>query len=326
MTPLYPLQFNPILKEKIWGGQKLSTVLHKDIGDMDQCGESWELSAVPGNISRVSAGPLRGKSLTQLINSYGASLLGKTVEEKYGQEFPLLVKFIDAREDLSIQVHPNDELAQARHHCPGKTEMWYLLHADPGSRLIAGFNQPLNRELYLLHLQQNSLENILNQEQVAADDVFYIPAGRVHTIGKGILLAEIQQTSDITYRIYDFNRTDKQGNKRELHIDQALDAMDFDHYPQYKTPYDRSLNQAVELVRNPYFQVNRLHFNENIRRSYQHLDSFVIYVCVEGGLQIHWDHQYITFDRGDTVLLPAVIKDVTLIPRGPYKVLEAYIP
>ena len=326
MSPLYPMLFHPILKEKIWGGQKLNTVLHKDLHQIDQCGEAWELSAVTGNVSEVRNGPLKGKSLTQLIDSYGADLVGSAVWEQYGNEFPLLVKFLDANQDLSIQVHPDDELAQARHQCAGKTEMWYVLEVDPGSRLIAGFNQSLDSGQYLKHLKSHTLNEILNYEEVFADDVFYIPAGRVHTIGKGILLAEIQQTSDITYRIYDFDRVDKDGNKRELHVEQALEAIDFQHYPEYKTNYDRKENQVVSLVKNQYFQVNRLYFNQSAQRSYQHLDTFVIYVCVEGRLRIHWNGQHITLGIGETALLPACIKEVELTPLAPYKVLEAYIP
>ncbi len=325
MPPLYPLLFKPILKEKIWGGNKLRELLGKPAQQTDLCGESWELSGVKGNISVVREGPLVGHSLSDLIEEYGASLLGEKVVQEYGHEFPLLVKFIDANQDLSIQVHPNDELAQARHNGRGKTEMWYLFQVDPESSLIAGFSKPLNKPQYLQHLQTKNLEQILNRENVQAHDVFFIPAGRVHTIGKGILLAEIQQTSDITYRIYDFDRVDQQGNKRELHLEQALDAMDFNHYPQYKTSYEQSPNKVASLVACPYFNVNRLFFHQATTRDYRDLDSFVIYVCVEGKLQVQWDGQHVTLKQGDTALIPALIKEVTLIPKSPYKVLEAYI-
>ncbi|MDH3711953.1 MAG: class I mannose-6-phosphate isomerase [Cyclobacteriaceae bacterium] len=325
MLPLYPLLFKPILKEKIWGGKKLGEILGKPAHQTDLCGESWELSGVKGNISVVREGPLKGHSLSDLIEEYGASLLGEKVVQEYGHEFPLLVKFIDANQDLSIQVHPNDELAQARHNGRGKTEMWYLFQVDPEASLITGFSKPLNKDQYLQHLQTKSLDQILNREKVQAHDVFFIPAGRVHTIGKGILLAEIQQTSDITYRIYDFDRVDQQGNKRELHLEQALDAMDFNHYPQYKTSYEQSPNKLAPLVACPYFNVNRLFFNQTTTRDYRDLDSFVIYVCVEGALQVRWDEQHVTLKQGDTALIPALIKEVTLIPKSPYKVLEAYI-
>jgi len=326
-VPLYPLKFRPIMKDKIWGGQKIKTVLNKDFAPLDNCGETWEISGVPGNISVVSDGPLVGQPLPQLIESYQGELVGNKVFATSGTDFPLLVKFIDANQDLSIQVHPDDELAMSRHQSLGKTEMWYIFQADPGSSLIAGFNRPLTKEEYLQHFNQGSLTDILNKELVAADDSFFIPAGRVHTIGKGLLLAEIQQTSDVTYRIYDFDRVDKDGNKRELHVEEALDAIDYQHYPQYKTAYDRSKNQVTELAQCHYFLVNRLYYDQPVARNYQQLDSFVIYVCVEGKLTINWsEDQFITVEKGEAVLVPACIKELELIPESPFKVLEAYIP
>lgn len=324
--PLYPLKFQPILKEKLWGGQKINTILGKDLGSLDNCGETWEISGVPENISMVEEGPLKGLSLPKLIEMYKGQLLGEKVYSQHGTDFPLLVKFIDAHQDLSIQVHPPDSLALERHQSLGKTEMWYIFQADPGSRLIAGFNQPLSREKYRHHLETHTLDEILNHEEAAADDVYFIPAGRVHTIGKGLLLAEIQQTSDITYRIYDFDRVDKNGRQRELHTEAALDAIDYQHYPQYKTSYDKSINRVAKLVTCPYFEINRLSFDQDTKRSYATLDSFVIYVCVAGKLQVHWNGQHITVMKGQAMLLPAYIKEVTLIALPSFKVLEAYIP
>lgn len=326
MIAPYPLKFKPILKEKIWGGQKLKTELNKDIAPLNNCGESWEISGVQGNISEVSQGPLIGTKLPDLIETYKGELVGNKVYRQEGNEFPLLVKFIDANQDLSIQVHPNDQLAKQRHQSLGKTEMWYIFQADQEARLIAGFSQPLDRHKYLEYFNRGSLMEVLNQEPVTSDDVFFVPAGRVHTIGKGILLAEIQQTSDVTYRIYDFDRVDKNGNFRELHTEQALDALDFKHYPEYKTSYDRSPNRAVSIVKCPYFEVNRLFFDRDTTRSYLHLDSFVIYVCVEGKLRLCWNGQHITMVKGEAVLAPASIKNVKLIPRPSYKVLESYVP
>ena len=326
MVSPYPLKFHPILKEKIWGGQKIATELQKDTTGLENCGETWEISGVPGNISVVSNGPLTGTPLPDLIDQYQGELVGKKVYQKEGNNFPLLVKFIDANQDLSIQVHPDDALAQKRHQSLGKTEMWYIFQSDPGAKLIVGFNQPLDKEKYLDYFNNGRLMEVLNQELVAADDVYFVPAGRVHTIGKGILLAEIQQTSDITYRIYDFDRVDKNGNARELHTEQALDALDFQHYPQYKTEYDQSSNQAVSIVNSPYFEVNRLFFDQETTRTYHHLDSFVIYVCVDGRLGIHWDGQHITMSKGEAALIPASIKTLKLIPDSSFKVLESYIP
>ena len=326
MVNPYPLKFNPILKEKIWGGQKITNELNKDTTGLENCGETWEISGVPGNISVVSNGPLTGTPLPDLIDQYQGELVGEKVYQKEGNNFPLLVKFIDANQDLSIQVHPDDALAQKRHQSLGKTEMWYIFQSDPGAKLIVGFNQPLSKEQYLDYFNNGRLMEVLNQEEVAADDVYFVPAGRVHTIGKGILLAEIQQTSDITYRIYDFDRVDKNGNTRELHTEQALDALDFQHYPQYKTEYDQSSNQAVSIVNSPYFEVNRLFFDQETTRTYHHLDSFVIYVCVDGKLGIYWDGQHITMSKGEAALIPASIKTLKLIPDGSFKVLESYIP
>ena len=249
MIPLYPLRFKPIFKEKIWGGRKLHDVLGKDCAEIPHCGESWELSAVQGNVSIVADGPLKGKRLDHLINEYRSALVGKDVYAAYKEEFPLLIKFLDAREDLSIQVHPNDELALQRHQQLGKTEMWYVIQADQDATLITGFNRTINREIFSSMMDEGRIEDILNREKVAEGDVFFIPAGRIHTIGKGILLAEIQQTSDVTYRIYDFNRTDESGKQRDLHLKEALDALDYMHYDHYKTGYsDRpdSLNAIVE--------------------------------------------------------------------------------
>ncbi len=326
MIAPYPFKFRPILKEKIWGGQKLKTVLNKDFSADEDGGETWEISGVPGNISVVSEGPLTGTNLPDLIDMYKGQLIGSKVYQKEKNNFPLLVKFIDANQDLSIQVHPADELAYRRHQSLGKTEMWYIIQADPGSQLISGFNQKLNRKKYLNHFEQGKLMEVLNHESAINDDVFFVPAGRVHTIGKGILLAEIQQTSDVTYRIYDFDRIDKYGNSRQLHTEQALDALDFQHYSEYKTQYDRSSNQAVSLVKCPYFMVNRLFYEKETTRTYHQLDSFVIYVCVDGKLQIHWGEQHITMVKGEAVLVPAQLKDLRLVPDHSFKILESYIP
>ncbi len=326
MIPLYPLKFKPIAKEKIWGGQKLGSILKKEISHLENCGETWEISGVEGNISVVDQGPLVGETLPELISTYGDRLVGATVKEKYGLNFPLLVKFIDADQDLSIQVHPDDHLARSRGELNGKTEMWYIFQADEGSELICGFNRPVQAVEYLERLHQGSLMEILNREKVEPGDAFFIPAGRVHTIGRGLLLAEIQQTSDLTYRIYDFDRVDKQGQKRELHTEQALEAIDFTFYPEYKTEYDPLINREALLADCEYFTVNRLYFNQQTSRDYTSIDSFVIYVCTAGQLEIHWDHQFITVGKGEAILLPAVIKSLLLIPKDEFTLLEAFVP
>jgi len=326
MNSLYPLKFRTIFKDKIWGGQKIKQVLNKDFSPLPNCGETWELSGVPGNISVVNNGPLAGKALTELITTYKADLLGKMVYEKYGEQFPLLVKFIDANDDLSIQVHPDDELAKQRHDSLGKTEMWYILQADKGASLITGFNQPVDKDMYVQQFEAGKITEILNKEPVKAEDLYFIPAGRVHTIGKGILLAEIQQTSDVTYRIYDFDRVDDKGQKRELHVEEALDAIDYNFYDEYKTGYDKKVNVPVEMVSCPYFTTNRLHFSESTNRNYSTIDSFIIYVCYEGSVEIGHHEWGVELKAGEVALLPAEINEVALQTETGFKLLETWVP
>ncbi len=325
MTELYPLTFTPIFKEKLWGGQKIKTVLGKAVGDLPNCGETWEISGVEGNLSEVATGPLAGQDLRSLIRQYRGQLVGERVYEQHGDAFPLLVKFIDAHQDLSIQVHPDDTLAQKRHNSSGKTEMWYILQADPGASLIAGFNQPLDREKYLQAFENGKLLDVLNREPVQDDDVFFLPAGRVHTIGKGLLLAEIQQTSDITYRIYDFDRRDADGNPRELHVEQALDAIDYRHYDHYKTQYEPRTNQPVPLVSCPYFETSRLDYRQDFERDYAERDSFTVYVCTAGQAELRCDGQRYDLKKGDTYLIPASVPKVMITTTG-VNLLESYVP
>lgn len=322
---LYPLTFKTIFKDKIWGGEKIRTHLGKDFSPLPNCGETWEISGVKGNGSVVDNGPLQGRSLADLLREYRDQLVGRPAYERFGNEFPLLVKFIDANEDLSIQVHPDDKLARERHDSFGKTEMWYVIQADEGATLISGFNQPLSKDLYLEKFRSGRLTDILNKESVAAGDVFFLPAGRVHTIGKGLLIAEIQQTSDITYRIYDFDRTDDHGNKRELHTEEALDAIDYNHYPDYKTRYVPLRNQPVELVTCPYFTTSLLDYTENTSRDYEKLDSFVIHVCLQGEYTLRYEHGEVEVNTGDCILIPAVLNHIQLETREGFKILESHV-
>lgn len=325
MSALYPLKFKTIYKDKIWGGQKIKTYLHKDFGDLPNCGETWEISGVKSDVSVVAGGALEGESLAGLLEQYKEELVGKKVYDHFGNIFPLLVKFIDANDDLSIQVHPDDELAKKRHNSFGKTEMWYVIETDPGSTLIAGFNQELDEQTYLDKLNSGHIMDILNKEDVSAGDVFFLPAGRVHTIGKGLLIAEIQQTSDITYRIYDFDRVDDHGNKRELHTQEALAAIDYKHYPEYKTKYQPKKNEAVKLVSCPYFTTNLLDFDKSTSKDYTSLDSFVIHVCVEGAYNVTYNGETYPVKMGECILLPKSIDKVELETTGGFKILESYI-
>ncbi len=325
MSHLYPLKFNPIFKEKIWGGQKIKTILGKDFSPAKNCGETWELSGVKGNVSEVSNGSLKGKSLTQLIESNGEQLLGAKVIRKYGAEFPLLVKFIDANDDLSVQVHPDDTLAKKRHDSFGKTEMWYIMQADEGASLVTGFNREMDKETYLSHFKNGQLMDILNQEKVTPGDVYFIPAGRVHTIGKGLLLAEIQQTSDVTYRIYDFDRVDNQGNQRELHVEEALDAIDYQFHKNYRTSYVEPKDGKSKLVQCPYFTTNKLQVVDSLKIDHQSLDCFKIYVVLEGKGQISYDSQNIDLEKGEVVLVPASMTSYSLETSEGLTLLESYI-
>lgn len=323
---LYPLKFKTIYKEKIWGGHKIKTHLNKDFSPLENCGETWEISGVAGDVSIVDRGELSGKSLTDLIHTFKADLVGSSVYEKFGNEFPLLIKFIDANADLSVQVHPNDDLAQDRHDTNGKTEMWYIFQADKNSTLISGFNRPLSKDSFQQYFNNGALDQILNKEKVSAGDVFFIPAGRVHTIGKGILLAEIQQTSDVTYRIYDFDRVDKDGNKRELHQELALDAITYEHGTSFKTKYVDSLNEPIQLVENcNYFETNKFIIDQEIERNYDR-SSFRIFICYSGAAKIITENGSYDLVKGDVILIPAVINSLTIKPIEKTEFLETYIP
>ncbi|WP_304066820.1 type I phosphomannose isomerase catalytic subunit [Pedobacter glucosidilyticus] len=325
MNHLYPLKFKTIFKDKIWGGQKIKTVLGKDFGNLPNCGETWEISGVKSDVSVIANGPLAGTSLAALLASEKENLVGKSVYDRFGDEFPLLVKFIDANEDLSIQVHPDDELAKKRHNSFGKTEMWYVIQADEGASLIAGFNQKVDRALYLEKFNEGKLTDILNKEDIKADDVFFLPAGRVHTIGKGLLIAEIQQTSDITYRIYDFDRVDDKGNKRELHVEEALDAIDYNFYDSYKTAYKKEKNTPTPLVSCPYFTTHVLDFETSVMRDYSALDSFVIHVCVSGSYILKYGMEELPVSMGDCILIPAGTQKIELSTNEGFKILESFV-
>jgi mannose-6-phosphate isomerase len=325
MSSLYPLKFKTIFKAKIWGGEKIKTYLGKDFSPLPNCGETWEVSGVKSDVSIIANGVLSGTSLADLLAKEKENLIGKKNYERFGDEFPLLIKFIDANDDLSIQVHPNDELAEKRHHSKGKTEMWYVIQADEGSTLISGFNQEMDKETYLKKFNAGELISILNKEEAKAGDVFFLPAGRVHTIGKGLLIAEIQQTSDITYRIYDFDRVDADGNKRELHVKEALDAIDFTYHKNYKTKYQPTINQPVELVDCNYFTTNVLEYTKEVVKDYSNLDSFIIHVCLEGSYILKYGIEEIPVQMGDCVLIPATIDQVLMTTNNGFKILETYV-
>lgn len=321
---LYPIKFKPILKERIWGGEKLIKTFKKE-SDKTNIGESWEISDVEGAVSIVSNGDLKGKSLRYLIKEFKGKFVGEKVYQQFGEEFPILIKFIDAKTPLSIQVHPNNLLAKERHNSFGKNEMWYIMDCDEDANLIVGFNKEVSQSDYVKAVDNRTVLEILNSERIKPGDTFYIPTGRVHAIGAGTVLAEIQQTSDVTYRIYDYERVDvTTGKQRELHTDLALDAIDYKFYDNYKTEYDLVENRSSKLVHSPYFKTNIIELNGKIEMDYSKLDSFVIYMCVEGSFNIDYEGQLYSINKGETILLPATISQIVL-KSNQAKIVEVYL-
>lgn len=316
----YPLLFKPIFKERIWGGTKLKEVLNKSF-DGSQIGESWELSTVDNDISVVVNGAFEGLNLNQLIEKYPTEVLGIKSIQYFGNNFPLLFKFIDAKEDLSIQVHPNDALAKERHNSFGKTEMWFVMQADDNARLVVGFKDKTNKKEYQEHLENKTLVAVLNEAPVKVGDAFFLETGTVHAIGAGVLIAEIQQTSDITYRLYDWDRVDANGVGRELHTDLALDAINFEP-TNTKLDYEVVKNKSVNLVECPFFNTNILQISEKYNWK-KTKESFTVLMCTEGSFTINMLHFKAEFKKGDTILIPAIIDSFDII--GEASLLEITI-
>jgi mannose-6-phosphate isomerase len=325
MSELYPLKFEPLVKDKVWGGNALENHFNKDPDGLPNIGESWELSAVAENLSVVKNGFLAGNNIEELIEVYMGDITGDSVFEKFGTEFPLLFKFIEAREDLSIQVHPGNEMAKVRHQAYGKTEMWYILESEKDSKIFTGFKEGVTREMYEESLVNGTIADLLNVEIAEPGDTFFTPAGRVHAIGKGIVLVEIQQTSDLTYRISDWNRKSTGNVTRELHTKLALEAIDFTAAGKNKIRIVPEANKNENLVDCEFFNTSILHFNTAIRKEYFFNDSFVVYICIDGEFLIHWDGMSEKVSKGETVLLPAMIKEVILDPDRDARVLEIFI-
>jgi mannose-6-phosphate isomerase len=323
---LYPLKFTPILKETVWGGEKLRSYYNKHTTS-SSVGESWELSGVKENISIISNGELAGVSLTEILRTDSITILGERVVEKFGTEFPLLIKFIDAQENLSVQVHPNDILAKKRHNSFGKTEMWYILKNDPGAKLVLGFNKGIGKEEYLRKATDGTIKDVLNYQAVTPNEAFLIPAGLVHAIGKGIVLIEVQQTSDLTYRIYDYNRKDKNGNYRKLHLQDSVDAIDFSAKAVKISKNMGDNNGMKRIAECKYFNVEAIDLSlikKHDIAALKQIDSFVILICFDGHATLEYDKGLEEITRGETVLLPATLKNTVLL-TGNAKFLEAYI-
>jgi len=325
MNQLYPLKFKPIFKEKIWGGQKIKTELGIDFGDLPNCGELWAISGIAGEQSAVENGFLAENELNELVEVYMGNLVGEKVFKQFGEEFPLLIKFLDTNDWLSIQVHPDDELAQQRGIGFGKTEMWYVLGAEKDAQLISGFNQKMDKDSYLDFFENKKLKEILNFETVKKGDVFFIPAGRVHALGPGILLAEIQQTSDTTYRIYDWDRPGIDGKMRDLHTEEALDTIDFTFHKEYKTKYESEPNATTALVNSPYFTTNLVDLDKTVLKNTSELDSFVIYMGIEGSCSIKYEGGTVDIKKGEVVLVPATLNNIIIEPVQKSKLIEIYI-
>lgn len=323
---MYPLKFEPVLKQTLWGGDKIIPFKHLN-ENLPNVGESWEISAVEGSESVVANGADKGLTLPEMVRKYKEELVGEANYMRFGNKFPLLIKFIDAKLDLSIQVHPNDELARKRHNSFGKNEMWYVIAADKGAKLISGFAEQITPKEYKERVYNGTFAEVLQTCEIKPGDVFYVPAGRVHGIGAGSFIAEIQQTSDVTYRIFDYNRKDQNGKTRELHTNQAMDAINFaDVQDDFRTEYELTENEPIEVVASPYFTTSVYDMTEEITCDYSELDSFVIFICTEGSCKITDDSKNeLTLCAGDTILLPASTQEVTITPDGRVKLLETYV-
>jgi len=326
MSSLYPIRFKPKLREMIWGGDTLRQRYGKKSRTGTKIGESWEICGMPGASSVVANGFLKGNTLEEIAEIYMDELLGEAVYSKFGTEFPLLIKFIDAADRLSIQVHPDDRMASERHHAWGKTEMWYVMDAIPGSVIYTGFRKKITKEEYLGYLSSGKMADIVNATVVNTGDVFFIPAGLVHAIGGGVLLTEIQQTSDITYRIYDWDRVDESGKQRELHTSLALDAIDYSHDSTNLLRIAPELNRTVLLAESPYFCTSLISFDRPIIKDYSLTDSFVIYICTESMAVIECNGHSEEIKAGETLLIPASADSVVIIPRGKAVLLEVFVP
>ena len=321
-SPLYPLKFEPILKEKVWGGNTLNKSFQKK--GNGKTGESWELSGVAGDVSEILNGPFKGKNLNWLLALCKEKLVGEKVYKDFGNTFPLLFKYIDACEDLSVQVHPNDVLAKQRHNSFGKTELWYILDVEKNGRIILGFNKEVDEKEYLKALSDNNIVKILNSETVKKGDAFVLKPGTVHAIGAGVLLAEIQQTSDITYRIYDWNRPDINGKMRELHTDLALQAIDFTSN-KAKLEYVDDVNNSVSIGATDFFSVNKLTLTKDYIRDLKAIPSFTVYMCIDGSAIIETHNFSEEIKKGETILIPAQLTEIKFNTNSA-SFLEVFIP
>ncbi|MDR1006727.1 MAG: class I mannose-6-phosphate isomerase [Bacteroidales bacterium] len=315
------------MKKKVWGGTNIKDILKIDIEPLENCGELWVLSGIEGEETLVENGFLKEASLKEIISMYSDELLGEENFEKFYDDFPLLLKIIDAEKNLSIQVHPDDNYAEAHGYANGKNEMWYIMHSNQGS-VSCGWNKKVTKAQVINSIRDKNLPDLLLTEPVREDDAFFVAAGTIHAINSGVMLAEIQQSSDLTYRIYDYDRTDAEGNKRELHLQQAIDVLDLSYAGDTaKIHYHNHLNHTHNIIDTPFFSTNiiNLDMQAGLRKDYSALDSFVIYFCVGGKAQIQALNTTLTIQAGQTILLPAITKEAIIVPTPQVKILECTI-
>lgn len=336
---LYPLKFVPILKSKIWGGSKMINLYNK-IEQVERCGgeiskdeittekigESWEISDIDDNVSVVCNGFLAENDLREMIELYMGDLMGDSVFNRFGLGFPLLIKFIDAQDNLSVQVHPDDKLAFTLYEQLGKNELWYVVDADPDAGLYIGFKKGVKQNDYEKAVREGYIDKLLNFHPVKRGDAFFIPAGTIHAIGKGVMVAEIQQASDCTYRIFDWNRTDNEGMPRELHCAEALPAIHFNEPAPQKLEYNLKENGTSQLFRSEYFNINIIDFEKPLQKVFVNIESFVIYICTEGEVHLFTDDIHEVIYAGESILIPAILPDINLVPNKKSTLLEVYMP
>ncbi len=323
MNNWYPLRFRPILKEKIWGGNALKTFLHKTDEDRPY-GESWEIADLPDDQSIITNGIHKGKALGTIVSAFAKAVLGTSVTDRFGSDFPLLIKYIDASDDLSVQLHPDDTIAAQQHKGKGKTEMWYILKAEPDAKLIIGFKEEITITQFDAILEKGSIHEHLQYIPVKEGDAFFINAGLIHAIGKGVVLAEIQQTSDITYRVFDYDRKQKDGTLRDLHINDARRALNFKTPMDYKLTYDDTLDGVQKLKHCPYFKTDIVLLTTTSSYRISRTDSFTVLIMIDGSIQLMDGNEEETLTKGQTTLIPAACKEINIESKNA-KFLEVYL-
>jgi mannose-6-phosphate isomerase len=323
MFSLYPMKFKPVLKEKIWGGQRIKTQYSVYDNDIASCGEAWLISGITDSETEVMNGYFEGNTVREMAEIFMDDFLGEKIYEKHGDEFPLLFKIIDANDYLSVQVHPDDEIAKTKHGLKsGKSEMWYIIDAVPGAQIVAGFNKPMTKELLLKHLESGTLQSILNFEPVQKGDFIYIPAGLVHAMCPGILVAEIQQSSDTTYRLYDWGRTDEKGQSRTLHISEAADAIRYDLKSSVIRHFQPPVNQSTPMLETTHFSAQFVNLHSTLIKNFQGQDSFIVYFTLSGNYDLICRNQTVNVKSGECILIPAMVEELVFRPNQSAQLIE----